>query len=266
MQRINGSALYHCVEILERLGGVSIFVDDEKDKAFGSYPQDSEIRKNIPYLLREVAWLREGLQILGANVTDMRAEELEISLREETCTHGELCSTCQDIGRRLKHEMSTLLLFLLDGKDRRYIDQNEPLFGVEVADRFPAAAFDIEEAGKCLALERYTAVAFHLMRTIEIGIHALSDALNLTINSKSGWLTILNKKLEPAIESFPESTPSERQRKRYLQQARAHLHAIRLGWRNDTMHPKATYTEEEARDLTEHVGNFMRHLATKLQE
>ena len=48
--------------------------------------------------------------------------------------------------------------------------QEEPIFGPKVRAHFSAATFDIEEAGKRLALRRGTARVFHLMRAIEVGL------------------------------------------------------------------------------------------------
>ena len=47
-------------------------------------------------------------------------------------------------------------------------------------------------------------------------------------------------------------------------QVHANLYHVKQAWRNDTMHPKATYTEEEAREVFDAMKAFMRHLATML--
>jgi hypothetical protein len=64
--------------------------------------------------------------------------------------------------------------------------------------------------------------------------------------------------------TLPEMTAEEAHRKKMLQQARAHLHAIRLAWRNDTMHPKEQYDLEEADEIYGHVKTFMKHLVDHL--
>jgi hypothetical protein len=38
------------------------------------------------------------------------------------------------------------------------------------------------------------------------------------------------------------------------------LTRVKDAWRNDTMHPKQTYTEEEAKDIMDAVGSFMRRM------
>jgi hypothetical protein len=49
-----------------------------------------------------------------------------------------------------------------------------------------------------------------------------------------------------------------------LSQASANLYAVKLAWRNEVMHPKDTYTLEEAHNLIGQVKIFMGHLATIL--
>src|SRR5271168_5169670 len=63
--------------------------------------------------------------------------------------------------------------------DAKYYSAEECLFGAEVAAKFPCVIYDIEEAGKCLALDRSTASAFHSIRCLEAGIRALSRCLTI---------------------------------------------------------------------------------------
>lgn len=133
-------------------------------------------------------------------------------------------------------------------------------FGEKAVQKFPSITFDVDEAGKCLALNRHTACVFHLMRIFERGIHHIAQYLNITLNENQGWLENL-KKICNEIEKLPLNSADDKEKEKYFQQAKSHLHGIRRGWRNDTMHPKQTYTEEEAKELYEHTKAFMRHLA-----
>ena len=55
------------------------------------------------------------------------------------------------------------------------------LFGDDVARAFPSSKGDIDEAGKCLALDRGTACVFHLMRILEIGLQLLAAKLGISL-------------------------------------------------------------------------------------
>ena len=70
-------------------------------------------------------------------------------------------------------------------------------FGDKVATAFPSARFDICEAADCLALERSTAAAFHLMRAVEWGMRALCvdlGLLHIVANKKKAILMSLLQK------------------------------------------------------------------------
>ena len=60
---------------------------------------------------------------------------------------------------------------------------------------------------------------------------------------------------------MPGKTSRESLRKQKYGLAYANLNGVRMAWRNDVMHPKATYTEEEAQTIFNHVGAFLKALA-----
>lgn len=164
---------------------------------------------------------------------------------------------------RIIDEFSERKFIQIDQDEAEYYEPKEPLFGKKVATEFPAASYDISEAGKCYGLNRSTACAFHLMRAIETGIWAFAKYLNVTLNYANSWNGHLTK-LKPAIEALPSATDADRKRKQQIQEAHAHLNAIRLAWRNDTMHPIEIYTMEEAKNLLQHTKMFMQNLVSIL--
>lgn len=162
---------------------------------------------------------------------------------------------------RIQGELETHLFLDLSEADTGLFSLGSLAFGEDVAKRFPNYSYDIDEAAKCLSLSRSTACVFHLMRVFERGIHSIADNLGVVLRDSDGWLNHLQNKLSPAIEALPDGTAPEKQRKKQLQQAKSHLHGIRQGWRNDTAHPKETYTDEEAKDLFGLTRTFVKHLA-----
>ena len=260
MLKFDGSTFHHVVGLM---ASTIALVDSDKDSSGEKHKQRviAETRVAMRERLEE---LRSCFVALGARYADKAAARMLKDVASGDITYEEAAKHYYDIDSRLYDELADCRLFVLPTDKAVYFEAASTLFGEEVAAIFPLAAYDIDEAGKCFALGRCTAAIFHLMRIVEIGIRELCETLNVAVSPNAGWLVILNEKLEPAINKLPEGTPTEKRRKTDLQQARAHLHAIRLGWRNDTMHPKATYTEEEARGLIAHVETFMRHLATRL--
>ncbi len=125
---------------------------------------------------------------------------------------------------------------------------------------FPDAQGDIEEAGKCYALARGTASVFHLMRIMEIGVQVLGTKFGITNVASKLWSNITNE-WSTKIKALPETKPAEKAHKEKLSESWVHLDHVRLAWRNPTMHPKQTYTLDEAKDVYDKVRAFMNSLA-----
>jgi hypothetical protein len=148
----------------------------------------------------------------------------------------------------------------LDQRDVPLYMAVEP-FGAKVGQKFPKAIEDVAEAAKCLALQRPTACVFHLMRAMELGVRALGKKLKVTINVEvETWYQIMEH-VDGSIKRLPAQSEPEKKRKSKLAAASANLNAVRIAQRNEVMHPKQTYTREEAHDVFNATRLFMGHLA-----
>jgi hypothetical protein len=130
------------------------------------------------------------------------------------------------------------------------------LFGKDVNAKFPEIQFDMVEAGNCYAAGRGTAVVFHLMRIMEVGVQKFGAALGVALAVEKNWQKILdeiNKKIKTMNHKAPRTVE--------LSEVSANLYAVKLAWRNEVMHPKDTYTLEEADSLIRQVKLFMQNLA-----
>lgn len=67
----------------------------------------------------------------------------------------------------MQRELSLVCLYVLEENKAGYFQPDDPLFGAVFERAFPSAIFELEEAAKCLALDRPTAAVFHLMRIME---------------------------------------------------------------------------------------------------
>ena len=133
-------------------------------------------------------------------------------------------------------------------------------FGEKVKLRFPKSTEDIDEAYKCFCFGRYTASVFHLMRVMEIAVQGFGVSAGATVPSDKPWGNILQG-IDAAVRMMPRGTPQEKKRHEDFSEVAAYLHHVKDAWRNTTMHPKNTYTEEEAEHLLSNVKTFMRGLA-----
>jgi hypothetical protein len=161
------------------------------------------------------------------------------------------------IGDQLK---SRLFLFMPLEKIEYY--KAVALFGADVDAKFPDLRDDIAEAGRCFAFNRNTAAVFHLMRVMERGVQAFAGKLGVPerIIRLKEWHPILVA-AKKKIESLPQKTVSTKRKKEKFAEACAFLDLVRVAWRNPTMHPKASYIEEEAREILGVVKSFMSRLA-----
>jgi hypothetical protein len=162
----------------------------------------------------------------------------------------------KDLHQRICDDLDGRVFLFMPEAAVPYYQPETPLFGDEVESKFPQASEDIAEAGKCLALGRPTAAIFHLMRVMEIGTQTFGDKLGVTLASEKNWQNILNE----VNKSIKAMDPKASQTKAYAA-ASSHLYNVKLAWRNEVMHPKQTYTPDEAVTVFSSVGAFMRDLA-----
>ena len=144
---------------------------------------------------------------------------------------------------------------------------SNPLSGLEeVAITFPSTRREIEESGKCFAVGRFTASVFHQMRALEPFLAVISRELGVVKHSPT-WSAYLSA-FSPAIEAkYPGKIMANTEIRNFYSGVTGYLSSIKNAFRNPTMHDiDIVYTEEEARDVRNAVGAFMRHVATKLKE
>src|ERR1700723_413509 len=91
----------------------------------------------------------------------------------------ELESDLRDLLGRVQDEMKLRVFLHIPVDKARHFEPANPPFGQDVFDRFPSAIDDVYEAGNCLALDRDTAVVFHLMRVMEAGLKVLGKELGI---------------------------------------------------------------------------------------
>lgn len=142
--------------------------------------------------------------------------------------------------------------------------KNVAPFGSEVRQAFPSAIVDVEEAAKCLALERPTASVFHSMRCIEFGLRKViseSFADPQFLAEVSTWGSIVNRiRREVNRPSKGRWTMWNGKEDRLMKLALQVEH-IADAFRNPTMHCTGFYTVEQAKDVFQAAGAFLRRLA-----
>jgi HEPN domain-containing protein len=192
----------------------------------------------------------------------------QLNTFNKTDTLGRICipfpeiiNPAADLQRvvQFEHEAKGKVLLVLDAGGQKLWLADAALFGNEVECKFPASSFDIQEAGNCFAVGRYTACVFHLMRAAESAVSVLANAIGATVVNANGetlsWGVLLSN-IKPKIEAMPKGQLQDEWLK-----AHALLHSCNRAYRTKTAHPSDKYTEEGAEAAFNATRSFMRELA-----
>ncbi len=261
MLKLNAGEFYVAVTLLQEshtyidaLNGHDEFVEPEKVVA-------DEVADHITALAND---LLKSLQILDAKVTAIAVKNLLMMLGSKKLTYGALGRIYSDINSRLQDELSLVQVFVMDTGKARYFSPSSPLFGQEVADKFPHAIPDIEDAGKCLALGQGTATVYHLMRVMEHGLRAIG--LMLGIEYAPSWEAYL-KQIRKNFD-MPRADKEDWWKKAepFFREVEGDLTSVKIVWRNPTMHIHRRFSPQEAEEIFSAVKAFMTRIATKAPE
>lgn len=167
-----------------------------------------------------------------------------------------------ELTRSILRELGSRYVLLVPSSRDKYYESYLSDKEKEISNKAPEIIEDITEAGNCFALGRYTACVFHLMRVMEKSIQYFGKKVKISLRKPiidETWYKI-SIALKNRIDSLPEITPKKREIKDRYQATYAHLDSVRIAWRNRTMHPKITYTQEEAKTLLSAVEIFIKDL------
>ncbi len=192
-------------------------------------------------------------------VTRKRIDRLGQQLHVDQCTYGDVVGSIRDIVGRFTDELENTLLFHIPTDKQQFLENARKEMGEGIIEKFPEIMFDIEEAGKCLALERGTACVFHLMRIMEAGLRAVAGKLGIDVLANRTWDAMLKK-----IKLANEQQHSRDEWTDFYTEIVAKGYAVKDAWRNNTMHIENKYTLEEAEDIFRAVRGFFRHISTRL--
>jgi hypothetical protein len=166
-----------------------------------------------------------------------------------------------DIYVRLQDELKDRVFLAIDSDKVNYFEATEPLFGADVDAKFPSASFDITEAGKCYALERYTACVMHLMRALEKPLEAMAQDLKVS-TARANWGVMI-----PAIETeISVLGKADADRRTLFSEVALQFRFVKDAWRDHVMHARGKYTGEEAKNAFDAAKAITQRLATRLAE
>jgi hypothetical protein len=220
------------------------------------------------YVLANITRFLRAIKDLNLQVTDRAAFELtkyydELKQTDKTATlTGEQADTIVNI----VHDLRKTLHAELQGFDAyvvtpKRIDVEKLLSNVggllapDVFDSLPTIAqFDFEEAGKCIAFERPTAAAFHLLRATE---SVLRDYYRSMVKQKRVKVLLWG----PIVTHLRKV-----QKMKGKTALLNNLDNIRVSFRNPTQHPDKVYDIQEAQDLWSLCVEVINRMVADLQK
>lgn len=185
-----------------------------------------------------------------------------------------LTAQFRDLNTRIYDDLSLSVCFIISNPAAKEYYDTPHLFGDSVFDSFPSANFDIEEAGKCFAVGRYTACVMHLQRVLEISLKAYGTFLGIAsllgTEAQPNWNTILNQTRKVMKDRNDKAVLTEnwasKEEKAFCEDVQPFLEAIKIAWRNPSMHADKVYNEEIAEDIFSAVKRFVKHLGQHVDE
>jgi hypothetical protein len=231
-------------------------------------PEFDGLLESVSDRLSVLASAREvqaDIASLFAPVSVIAMGDLIASLESADCTIRHITAHAQDVGRTLKRELATVNFYLVSPDRVKYLaiaKEGSLLFGPEVEFRLSSAVTDIEEAGNCLALARGTAAVFHLMRVMEAGFKELARLLEIPYApSWESYVTQIKSKIEAKHSTKAVDWKTDEP---FFRDVLGDLQAVKMAWRNPTMHIVNHFTPDQADDIFRAVRSFTQRIASRL--
>lgn len=179
---------------------------------------------------------------------------------------SEMVILIRELNNNLMVELSSAW-FLMIPADRRFVyEQPKPIYGEDVDKAFPDARRDIAAAGRCYALDEWTACVIHLMRALEHALRWLATRVGLNPEEikEENWKNVIDRieKKIKELEQHPKG-PSKSENVQFLSEAATQFRWFKDAWRNDAAHGKVYYDEREGAPIFLHMSDFFRHIAVE---
>ncbi|MEO6606833.1 MAG: hypothetical protein ABIN69_00010, partial [Aestuariivirga sp.] len=200
-------------------------------------------------LISNLKQLDAAAQRLELNSVHQQIERIREASLKGGLSFSDLRAMFVQLYERLSDGMKERVFLSIGLRDQYFYEQPEPLFGRTVQDKFPSLIYDIEEAGKCLALDRSTACAFHSIRSLEAAIGAMSRCLGIpdpTKGSERSWMKLLTAIKIQIDQRWPASSGRMAGDAKLFDEAYGALSGMQNPYRNSTMHLADKYTSDEA--------------------
>lgn len=268
MQQFSARAFYLIGKIIPTIGTELV-----NDALAPNFIDESRLNVSITdsarqKALRSLESIDEYCESIGLHIAAETVRDLEESIREKPLSYSTVVIKMNDLADVIYREMHGRMFMYIPAERARFYGAAS-LFGDKVSANFKSAAFDITEAGNCLAAARGTACVFHLMRVLEIGLTALGNVFGVSL-AHTNWGPAIDE-CEKKIRNMNQDPkwkilPDWKDQQEFYSQVISYLGVAKDAWRNYTAHARGKYTEEEADLMLRNIRAFMQKLAERLEE
>ncbi|MGX8007938.1 hypothetical protein ACVDG8_002480 [Mesorhizobium sp. ORM8.1] len=260
MLQLNAAKFFDTILEVRRIKTV---IDASFDDATRSSDVVDEVRANLQGSFEELA---AATSFIGAEVASMAADRMASLLAgDNKIKVTAIRDSIADVESRLRDECQLVSFIVLNRNQKKlFAPANDLVDGWDIQRIFPDAARELEEACKCLSLQRPTAAVFHAMRMLEVAINKLAGLLELPDPVKPAernWGIILSKIKDRIEEKYPAKSRMANSDGAAFDRIYASLDAVKNPWRNGTMHVENFYTDSEALHIVRCVAVLFQNLA-----
>lgn len=245
MLKIYAHQYIHAGKMIQELGGRLYLSEDEPgDPGRPLTDKDKELLKSQ---LTDLANTCDELNLkLAARQMKRAISDLPQSSRELEC-----------IVSVMEHELEEQLFLFVPAGRAAYYEMNFS------ASSMPTATTELIKAGNCFAVSENAACIFHAMRATEITLTAVYLCLGLVEpeNASKSWGIYCN-----GIKDEMTKRGKAWHRLAEFQEILTTLVAVKDGWRNNSIHVDAYYSEEDAKRILTVVQFFIEKVSLKMDE
>jgi hypothetical protein len=181
--------------------------------------------------------------------------------------HHQLLTVLAELEANLQIELQAWLFFSVRPDKRAFYESPAHYFGGNVVTLYSDSEVDLKAAGRCFALDEWTACVFHLMRAVEMALHKWANQLGAVQKvpvTEANWQEIIDgaHKALKEIEALPRSKERASDLE-YFGETTAQFSSFKNAWRNHVAHGRQCYDEKRANEVMEAVRAFMGRLASR---
>jgi len=254
MEQFSARRVYALGKLLERVRAEHVNLRKPGDPDFAGSAADCRLsNERVNGFCEFMLAIKEDTFKLGLKMVTRFVEDMYKNAH--LLTNRQVSDNIAHLDKMLRWEMEEHLFFFIPAAEADYYDKPE-LLGADVLAKFPDLRYDIVEVGNCYATSRSTAVVFHLMRIMEVGVQEFGRKVGVSLVHEKNWQNILDE-INKAVKALPKGGPQAVE----MAQVAANLYSVKVAWRNEVMHPNDTYGQDEAKILIGLVKVFMGQLA-----